>query len=184
MFFDANNPQGRFRFTDVDSFLKAALGSAMAAAGMTSSIAATKNAEPLRKALADLMTCGTYNDGMFGTTSVGFIGGRQFVGPHGRGINWEPHHADVHQLIASRKTPYRTTNIDGSRLPQFIEAQHRPVVYVPLLNLDALRRYEIVPASIDPPIKIDVSGVRFPGGVGCNVMGGRGTAKDWWGRSK
>jgi hypothetical protein len=183
MFFDANNPQGRFRFTDVDSFIRAALGSALRMAGLPGDLATSRAGEPLRKALSDAIVCGKYNDGLFGTTAVGFLGGRRWVGPHGRGINWEPHHADVRRVIASGKTPYRTTTLDGSRMPSYIESNHRPLVFIPELDLRALRNYRIVPTKTDPSIqKIDLNGVRFPGGVGCVQHTTGRNARDWWER--
>jgi len=181
-FFDASNPQGRFKYTDVESFIRAALGSALAQAGMPQSLAMAKNGEELRKALADVIASGLYNDGLYGTTNVGMTGGRRWVAPHGRGINWEPHHGDARRTIASGESPQRTTELDGSRLPQFIEAKYRPLVYVPELDLQALQSYQIVPVQLDPPVQPNLNGVRFPGGVGhVRSTAGR-TARDWWDR--
>jgi len=196
MFFDASNPAGRFVFDSPNAFYSAALGSVLSMAGLDPTLAMTRAGEQLRKDIADWMSCGTYNDGLFGTTTVELVGGRQWIGPHGRGINWSPRHGPVRQYIANAKAPYRTTKLDGSRLPNYIEANHRPLAWVPAFDLDVLRnQHQLVPlrwannrSAIDPPpivqkLGVDVSGVRFPGGVGCQGLGAhkvKRSARAWW----
>ena len=197
MFFDADNPQGRFVFENPEDLYRAALGSALAMADGDRSLATSRHGAPLRKDLADLMASGHYNDGLFGTSSVGLAGGRPWIGPHGRGINWAPHHGPVRQSIARAEVPYRTTNIDGSRLSEHIESHNRPIPWIPAIDLDVLREeHQVVPmqwrngtSTIEPPpviekLGVELSGVRFPGGVGYAGHGyepsRRGSARQWW----
>lgn len=159
-------------------------------AGMDPALATSRAGAPWRKQLSDLTTCGQYNDGLFGTTTVGLVGGRRWVGPHGRGINWDARHAPIHQLITHGEGLYRTTKLDGNRLRKYTEANHRPVIWLTAIDLDVFaQERRLVPAkwsdgrlAIDPPqhFHIDLSGVRFPGGVGCVDRRTGGNARDWW----
>jgi hypothetical protein len=195
-FFDADNPQGAYVFRDTASFLRALLGSALVMAEMDTSLATSSPGAPLRKALADLQASGEFNDAMFGTSATELVGGRGGIGPHDRGINWEPRHAPVRELLSRRVTPYRTTKINGQRLEEHIEANHRPLIWNPAINLDVLRNERRISVEgmnwpdgssmIEPPpavtaLGVEASGVRFPGGMGHpRSQAQRGSARDWW----
>jgi hypothetical protein len=196
MFYDASNPNG-FVFDNPERLYGAVLGSALSMAERDTSIAGSRRGADLRKKVADDVASGMYNDGLFGTSTVELVGGRRWVGPHGRGINWAPHHGNIRQSIAAANPPKRTTKIDGTRIQEYIEVNNKPLVWIPAYDLDALATHgDLVPlrwangrSAIDPPpvvsnLGVDLSGVRFPGGVGFGEQnphrGHRGSARQWW----
>lgn len=181
MFFDANNTLGAFRFSGVESFIIAAVGSALSMAGVDASLATARTAagRRLRKQMLDLIQCSKFNDGLYGAVSA------PKVSPNGRGVVWAPVHNDVFSMLSEGKTPARAIDVEGNRLPQFIEASSRPLVWIPAVNLDILATrneisvermaWEDGVSTLEPPplvrsMKISLSDVRLPGGVGCSSM--------------
>lgn len=182
MFFDANNPQGAFSFRGMNSFVKAALGTALSMAGLDPNIALanTATARSMRKEMLDLIQCSKFNDGLYGSSSS------SMPGPMGRGITWEAKHADVFGLLQNGKMPFRTIDAQGRRLPKYVEQNQLPLVWVPAVCLDALHDGEVVAIQPEPTgVKLSLSGVRLPGGVGCapaiqNPRRQRGDARAYW----
>lgn len=185
MFFDANNPNGAFVFTDFESLITAALGSALSMAGGRVSLATDHSGagDRLRQQLRDLIQCSRWNDSIYGTSNMGFVGGGDLLGPQGRGINWQPHHSDVFGTLSQNQAPVRTTAVDGRRLQQHMGANRLPLVWIPAVNLDRLAgpnpevtvegmQWTDGSSTIEPPptvsdLSIQMSGVVLPGGPGC-----------------
>lgn len=172
---------------NLDSLVKAALGSALAMAGMDPSLATgtSSTSKRLRKEMRELISCGAFNDGNYGQTDPVKAGGSStntyMMNVKNRGLNWLPYHADNLSRMAQGLSPKRTTSLAGNRLLGANAGNTQMLVWIPAIDLEALAGPVpvVVPlywsdgtSTKEPPpiiqkLGVDMSGVNLPGGAGC-----------------
>lgn len=190
MFLDIGNAEGSWDPANgYDSMVIAALGSALAMAGLDPSIAEGPEGQELRKQLRQaIMAVGGFNDLNYGQTNLNYAGGNDpskpggnknkgIVSAHvlneqGRGLNWLPHHKDNKKRIAEELPSKRGSGIKGNRLTGAQAGYRHMLVWIPAVSLDALR--EVKPriafgtwsdgsSTADPPPQIRALGYDLSG---------------------
>lgn len=157
MFVDIGNSSGDWKPSNgYDSMVKAYLGAALAMAGADVSLAESHAGQELRKqARTAIMFVGGYNDRNFGQTNLNYAGGNDpnqpggdtnkgimgayVMNEQGRGLNWLPHHKDLKAEIQDGEAMQRGSSLSGRRLLGLRAGYRHMLVWLPALDLDALR---------------------------------------------
>lgn len=186
MFLDLEQPDWFPPDAGFDGLVRAALGSALAMAGVDPEQASSKTSRGrrLRQEMRNTLYS-RWHLSLYGCTNENFCGGvhpskpggegrravvDHVMGPRGRGINWLPRHAPNRELLACGRPARRTTDARGEPLlgaPGFT----RPLLWVAAVDLDALARAgpRVVPLRWDdgtsctePPLAVRELGVQDP----------------------
>lgn len=136
-------------------------------------------AKRLREQMRDALVCGWFNDTSYGQTNTETAGGQFGMGPHGRGLNWKPRHADNVQRLKAAQLVRRTTTMSGVRDVPAQEAQSQMALWIPAPNLEKLQgpkeslnfvfdlEWSNGTSALNPPPSVTVPGIEdaiFDGG--------------------
>ena len=122
---------------------RVALSSAYAMAGAARQLSEIPDAQVL--AYLALIACSPWNDKAYGASNPAVVGGELGLGPHSRGVNMLPRHANNVGALAQGKAAKRTTTLTGG-VDQTVDtpANSWPQLWLPPIRLDMLRDLGVV----------------------------------------